>query len=74
MISIKKTKKAGVQRYSNNENVKRFLMCKKGDAGINWLLGVVLGVAIVALLIGVVSAAIPTLWSSVMSKITEVLG
>jgi hypothetical protein len=70
----KYTKNAGANKLSFKGQTKRFLLCKKGDAGINWLLGVVLGVAIVAILIGIVSAAIPTLWSSVMSKITEVLG
>ncbi|HWR17995.1 MAG TPA: hypothetical protein VN608_00095 [Clostridia bacterium] len=70
----KYTKRMGANMLSIKGQTKRFLLCQKGDAGINWLLGVVLGVAIVAILIGIVSAAIPTLWSSVMSKITEVLG
>ncbi len=70
----KYTKNTRANRLSIKRQAKRFFLCKKGDAGINWLLGIVLGVAIVAILIGIVSASIPSLWASVMSKITEVLG
>jgi Flp pilus assembly pilin Flp len=46
---------------------------KSGDATLNWILGVVISVAIVAALITLVSSAIPTLWTDVMDKITAVL-
>lgn len=59
--------------YMKNRSIRHLLIEKGGDATLNWILGVVIGVAAVAIIIGLVNAAIPTLWTSVMDKITAVL-
>lgn len=59
--------------YMKNRGIRKLLKGKGGDATLNWILGVVIGVAAVAIIIGLVNAAIPTLWTSVMDKITAVL-
>lgn len=59
--------------YMENRGIRQLLKGKSGDATLNWILGVVIGVAAVAIIIGLVNAAIPTLWTSVMDKITAVL-
>jgi Flp pilus assembly pilin Flp len=53
--------------------IRKLCKGKSGDATLNWILGVVISVAIVAALITLVSSAIPTLWTDVMDKITAVL-
>jgi|GEM_PF-4948205 len=46
----------------------------RGDGSMNFLITVVISVAIAAILIGVISAAIPDFWTSIQSRITELLG
>jgi Flp pilus assembly pilin Flp len=61
-------------RNNTHRTITTFFKNKKGDASLNWILGVVISVAIVAGLVALVNAAIPNLWTTVMSKITTVLG
>ena len=46
----------------------------RGDGSMNFLITVVISVAIAAILIGVISAAIPGFWETVQNRITGLLG
>lgn len=61
------------RKNTHMEAIKTFIKSKKADAALNWILGVVISVAIIAILITVVNPSIATMWTSVMAKITDVL-
>lgn len=46
----------------------------RGDGSMNFLITVVISVAIAAILIGVISNAIPGFWDTVQERITGLLG
>lgn len=47
---------------------------KRGDGSMNFLITVVISVAIAAILIGVISAAVPGFWDTIQERITGLLG
>ena len=55
-------------------NPRRLLADCRGDGSMNFLITVVISVAIAAILIGVISAAIPGFWDTVQERITGLLG
>lgn len=46
----------------------------RGDGSMNFLITVVISVAIAAILIGVISAAVPGFWETIQERITGLLG
>jgi len=56
------------------ENTLRLATDCCGDGSMNFLITVVISVAIAAILIGVVSAAVPDFWDTVQERITGLLG
>ena len=65
--------KKNESKNTRMETIKTFIHSKNGDATLNWILGVVISVGIVAGLIALVTPSLSTIWTSVMAKITAVL-
>ena len=66
--------KKNEEKNTHMETIKTFIHSKNGDATLNWILGVVISIGLVAGLVALVNTAIPNIWTSVMAKITAVLG
>lgn len=53
--------------------IRKLRTGKSGDATLNWILGVVISIAFVAAVIALVNDSLPTIWQTVVDKISAVL-